>query len=52
MWLLKKGEANLPRHSLVNVSQLFTVDKRDLVEKIGSPFPSADSAHSSRAFGS
>ena len=34
--LLKKGEANLPRQSLVNVSQLFTVDKRDLVEKIGS----------------
>ena len=33
--LLKKGEANLPRHSLVNVSQLVTVDKRDLVEKIG-----------------
>lgn len=34
--LLKKGEANLPKQSLVNVSQIFTVDKRDLVERIGS----------------
>ena len=33
--LLKKGEANLPKQSIVNVSQIFTVDKRDLVEKIG-----------------
>ncbi len=33
--LLEKGEANLPRQSVVNVSQIFTVDKRDLVEKIG-----------------
>jgi len=33
--LLSKGEANLPKPSVVNVSQIYTVDKRDLVEKIG-----------------
>ena len=33
--LLEKGEANLPRQSVVNVSQIFTVDKMDLVEMIG-----------------
>ncbi|HED03229.1 MAG TPA: type II toxin-antitoxin system PemK/MazF family toxin [Candidatus Fraserbacteria bacterium] len=33
--LLEEGEAGLPRQSVVNVSQIFTVDKRDLVEKIG-----------------
>jgi mRNA interferase MazF len=33
--LLEKGEVNLPQQSVVNVSQIFTVDKRDLVEKIG-----------------
>ena len=33
--LLEKGEANLPKQRLVNVSQIFTVDKRDLDEKIG-----------------
>ena len=33
---LEKGEANLPKQSVVNVTQIFTVDKRDLVEKIGS----------------
>ncbi|MFZ1395378.1 MAG: type II toxin-antitoxin system PemK/MazF family toxin [Candidatus Promineifilaceae bacterium] len=33
---LYKGEANLPKPSVVNVSQLFTVDKRFLTEKIGS----------------
>lgn len=33
--LLDKGEGNLPKQSMVNVSQLFTVDKRDLEEKIG-----------------
>ncbi|MBE2199307.1 MAG: type II toxin-antitoxin system PemK/MazF family toxin [Anaerolinea sp.] len=32
---LHKGEANLPKASVVNVSQLYTVDKRDLLEKIG-----------------
>ena len=33
--LLEKGEANLPKQSVVNVSQIFTIDKRDLGEKIG-----------------
>lgn len=33
--LLSPGEANLPKHSVVNVSQIFTVDKADLAEKIG-----------------
>ena len=37
--LLGIGEANLPKPSVVNVSQLFTVDKADLVEKIGSLSP-------------
>lgn len=34
--LLRKGEANLPKRCVVNVSQIFTVDRTDLVEKIGS----------------
>jgi len=33
--LLKKGEANLKKDSVVNISQLVTVDKDDLLEKIG-----------------
>lgn len=33
--LLEPGEASLPKRSVVNVSQLFTVDKAALVEKIG-----------------
>ena len=33
--LLEKGEANLPKQSVVNVSQIFTVDKQDLAERIG-----------------
>ena len=33
--LLSPGEANLPKHSVVNISQIFTVDKSDLVERIG-----------------
>ena len=33
--LLEKGEANLAQQSVVNISQVFTVDKRDLAEKIG-----------------
>ncbi len=33
--LLEVGEANLPKQSVVNISQIFTVDKRDLDEKIG-----------------
>lgn len=34
--LLLKEEANLPKKSVVNVSQIYTVDKSDLKEKIGS----------------
>jgi mRNA interferase MazF len=34
--LLKKGEANLAKPSVVNITQIFTVDKSDLSEKIGS----------------
>jgi mRNA interferase MazF len=34
--LLEKGEANLPKPSVVNITQIFTVDKRDLTERIGS----------------
>lgn len=33
---LEAGEANLPRASVVNVTQLLTVDKDELGEKIGS----------------
>ena len=33
--LLDKGEANLPQKSVINVSQIFTVNKSDLSEKIG-----------------
>ena len=32
---LNKGEANLPKKSVVNISQLFTVNKSDLSKKIG-----------------
>ena len=38
--LLKSGEANLPRQSVVNVSQVFTADKSQLAEKIGKLSPS------------
>lgn len=34
--LLVPGEANLREQSVVNVSQVFTLDKRDLLEKVGS----------------
>ena len=34
--LLKTGEANLPKQSVINISQIFTINKDDLVEKIGS----------------
>ena len=34
--LLNKGEANLPKRSVINISQIFTVNKSDLTEKIGS----------------
>ena len=33
--LLEPREANLPKQSVVNVSQIFTVDKSQLGEKIG-----------------
>jgi mRNA interferase MazF len=33
--LLKMGEANLPKASVVNVSQILTVDKAELAECIG-----------------
>ena len=33
--LMERGEANLPKQSVVNVSQLFTVDTADVVELIG-----------------
>jgi mRNA interferase MazF len=32
---LKKGEANLPKKCVVNISQIFTVNKSDLSEHIG-----------------
>ena len=34
--LLEPKEANLPKQSVVNTSQIFTVDKSQLGEKIGS----------------
>lgn len=37
--LLEEGEAGLPKRSVVNVSQLYTVDKNDLIEKLGSLSP-------------
>ncbi|MHB8091175.1 MAG: type II toxin-antitoxin system PemK/MazF family toxin [Syntrophales bacterium] len=33
--MLNKGEANLSKQSVVNISQIFTVNKSDLMEKIG-----------------
>jgi mRNA interferase MazF len=33
--LLEPGEANLPKQSVINISQIFTVDKSQLDEKIG-----------------
>ena len=33
--VLKKGEANLSKKSVVNITQIYTVDKNDLCEKIG-----------------
>lgn len=37
--LLKKGEANLKKDSVVNVSQLVTIDKTDIIERIGTLTP-------------
>ena len=33
---LRKGEANMPRRCVINVTQVKSVDKASLVEKIGS----------------
>jgi len=33
--VLKKGEADLPQKSVVNITQIYTVNKNDLCEKIG-----------------
>jgi mRNA interferase MazF len=33
--LLEEGEASLPKRSVVNVTQVYTVDKDDLTEKLG-----------------
>jgi mRNA interferase MazF len=33
--VLDKGEASLPKKSVVNISQIYTVNKNDLIEKIG-----------------
>ena len=33
--LLEKGEANLSKQSVVNITQIFTVDRADLSERIG-----------------
>ena len=33
--ILKKGEADLPKKSVVNITQVYTVDRNDLCEKIG-----------------
>ena len=36
---LKKGEAGLPKRSVVNISQIFTVHKTDLVKRMGALSP-------------
>ena len=36
---LRKGEGGLPKRSVVNISQIFTVDKIDLVKRIGALSP-------------
>lgn len=42
--LLRRGEANLPKASVVNVSQILTVDKAELVELTGKLSGAAASA--------
>jgi mRNA interferase MazF len=37
--MLESGEANLPKASVVNISQLYTVDRDEFVEKIGTLSP-------------
>lgn len=34
--LLRAGEGDLPKRSVVNISQIYTVDRSELIEKIGS----------------
>ena len=34
--LLQEGEANLTKQSVINITQIFTVGKMDLADKIGS----------------
>lgn len=33
---MDKGESNLPKKSVINITQIFTINKSDLSEKIGS----------------
>jgi mRNA interferase MazF len=43
---LEKGVANLPKASVVNVSQILTIDKTELTERIGKlPADTIDSIH-------
>lgn len=37
--LLESGEGNLPRQSVINISQIVTVDKAQLSQKIGTLSP-------------
>ena len=37
--LLISGQADLPKQSVINISQVYTVDKKDLSEKIGTLSP-------------
>lgn len=37
--LLEAGEANLPKPSVVNVTQIYTVDRSELIGKVGSLSP-------------
>ena len=39
--LLKKGEGNLSKDSVVNITQIETIDKSFFIEKIGSLSPSS-----------
>ena len=35
--ILRKGEANLPKKCVINVTQIKSVDKKSIKEKIGTP---------------
>jgi len=41
--LLRKGEGGLKKESVVNISQMITINKTDLAEKIGSLSPTRTS---------